>query len=1255
MSVEQTTSSVPSRYPPLYDTVATGTLSYEDVVWCSSEAPGSWSSLRQTIYLIDTPGFHPAQDTSAGVLRKLKDCFNAKSDHEIKLDAILYFCDPTEDFATFEAMTLPIIQDLSGSDTPKKLTFIVSTLSRKYNPKFSRPQAQVQKQGPVAESYYWVAIISAGAKIYQDDGTVESALKLINRFVEQDKHVLDVGKHDLVKRRPTQHEVIADLDGLLLKKPDCALLPKRGSPYPHDEAEMEDALHLIVKIRQERRSVDQSKPKKEELSEPSGEMEDPRVPPSLIPGVLLTDSGYASAQARSGMSKHAHGQAPFSAFRYNWEGASEKGPPYPDSIPEAATPDDTTVYSTSSTAHSEILDGYITAMTRELVDLIPSVTTQNPATMSRLVQSLPEILKAFSLMIGHCADSSWHQDIVYFVHKHRSEIVDQFTHHVVKEESSYSSETVPVMTVDEKMSHWHDQTSIEAVPGMSVSGAEYISSDNSNGEPFLAHNLASNGEDNFGCEAAQEQPWENEDALNTGHETEMLLKHREYLINSSAYDWLRNALEREILLEPAYPDVRGGIRLRILDSLPPQRLNRVRGSQSYEVVFEMDWDPHVVTAISAESSFIVSATGSTASIAELAELLSWLGAALRPSPLEQGVIYCTPHISRLHDQKGKRPLSWEEELRFRMGFELSQNHVQTSLPHGQCWHGMFRNPVVVCGYPIARRGETETGLEMPLDMMALMIRTRRIVPFGDTYFLKGFSSMLALVERKGDTFLWHHVYNRDGSHVSYFEYEPVLKDNPTFQQLMNARHVVGWCSEVKFYAGMVSLSGGKFVSAGVGIRIGVAQTPVHIARETYFEKMKWATRRYTIFWDEEENRGWLVNGPSALLHLVLASIENDLSGKLKSNIIFRKESLEMPKNQYTTYSALEVLTNQKNKELKIHIDKVETWTEEETTNKGDALPTMLTKTKTTYSCFEDRVEQIYCFLEQAMEHQTSVERQDGVDLKWRARKHLEGWDFKDFATSEDFIYPRVKTLQTFAKGWVDFAREINAVTIFGKKFGEIIPCISDLKEAPEIVFSGNAAKVGKRVIWHVPDDLFKPCQCTANKDGKADHSHIVQGAVIFGYNSKFPLRWLDSGDPAEEEIHEEHLLAPPQPREEEFHDSGIGSSAIGSSSASGDGQTDIIHVLTAPPTKTDSKKTSEIGAGPSKVDDVDRYTEPASASGHVPGEEASEESEASGSQAGETTHTQPPELPRGASLRKRFKGGVKAFFARNIERVRRSR
>lgn len=364
----------------------------------------------------------------------------------------------------------------------------------------------------------------------------------------------------------------------------------------------------------------------------------------------------------------------------------------------------------------------------------------------------------------------------------------------------------------------------------------------------------------------------------------------------------------------------------------------------------------------------------------------------------------------------------------------------------------------------------------------------------------------------------------------------------------------------------ISISGGKFVSAGVGISLGRAQTPVHIARDTYFEKMNWIGKRYAILWDEGKNRGWLVNGPSALLHLVLASLHYDLCGKLKSSILFQKERLKLPMDHRTANSALEILTEQENKQLEIHIDKVEKWTEE-TAGEGDAPPTKITKTKTTYTRFEDRVEKIYCLLEQAMEHQASIEGKDGLDLKLRLRKHLEGWEFRDFAAGEDYIYPRVKTLQTLAKGWVDFTTEINAITIFGKGFGEIIrpanadsvcgfwtlqleqkyylaACMSDLKDAPGIVFKAHEVNFGKNLVWKVPDNLFKPCKCVSDGTGNADHSHLVQvltpqggksygiprstgqfqpegqGAIIFGYNPIYPLLGKDKGDPEEEQVKE---------------------------------------------------------------------------------------------------------------------------------------
>ena len=90
---------------------------------------------------------------------------------------------------------------------------------------------------------------------------------------------------------------------------------------------------------------------------------------------------------------------------------------------------------------------------------------------------------------------------------------------------------------------------------------------------------------------------------------------------------------------------------------------------------------------------------------------------------------------------------------------------------------------------------------MPLNMMARMVGTSYVVPFSLTWYLKGFSSMLALAERRDDVLLWHYIYDRDGRHVSYFDCKAISPIKIAVSELQSARHVVGWCSDVKLYTG----------------------------------------------------------------------------------------------------------------------------------------------------------------------------------------------------------------------------------------------------------------------------------------------------------------------------------------------------------------------------------------------------------------------------------------------------------------------
>jgi hypothetical protein len=92
------------------------------------------------------------------------------------------------------------------------------------------------------------------------------------------------------------------------------------------------------------------------------------------------------------------------------------------------------------------------------------------------------------------------------------------------------------------------------------------------------------------------------------------------------------------------------------------------------------------------SKFMVEAFGTGDAVAEIGEQLAWLGAALRSSPYELGVFYCTPFISDICVDNTPLPVfgtSSACEILCKIGFTVEEElkHLETS--NGQCWHNMF--------------------------------------------------------------------------------------------------------------------------------------------------------------------------------------------------------------------------------------------------------------------------------------------------------------------------------------------------------------------------------------------------------------------------------------------------------------------------------------------------------------------------------------------------------------------------------------
>jgi hypothetical protein len=216
-------------------------------------------------------------------------------------------------------------------------------------------------------------------------------------------------------------------------------------------------------------------------------------------------------------------------------------------------------------------------------------------------------------------------------------------------------------------------------------------------------------------------------------------------------------------------------------------------------------DNTLLAASFTDGQLEISATGNIYSISEVGEQLAWIGAALRSSPYQEEASYCMAYVADISIKKASLVLPRSEgrcDIKFRMEC-LRDDNVEEN---GWCWRGMFRNPTIVRGYPIpCRPGADNTGLEIPLEIVARLTNCQKLVKFAGTTFIKGFAAMLAAARVIDNIIVWHLCYNPDGQYISY-EDSQVLQNTQhrysvTMDTIVRSRHVVGWTDHVKNYAG----------------------------------------------------------------------------------------------------------------------------------------------------------------------------------------------------------------------------------------------------------------------------------------------------------------------------------------------------------------------------------------------------------------------------------------------------------------------
>lgn len=296
---------------------------------------------------------------------------------------------------------------------------------------------------------------------------------------------------------------------------------------------------------------------------------------------------------------------------------------------------------------------------------------------------------------------------------------------------------------------------------------------------------------------------------------------------------------------------------------------------------------------------------------------------------------------------------------------------------------------------------------------------------------------------------------------------------------------------------------------------GNKDTPKHINRGgNYLQQIHSHSQGFVVLYDFDARRGWLVDGATALLHLVYSYLEDFKTGPFGEHLVLDpKESLYEPVDRNHRHYAHKVLIHSSNTGLPVFVEKA--------SDRKRVIPTGIRSSSRTDGTeeivvsFKQIVEGMLHILDQIQDCQKDYAR----TLRFSTRDKLEGFDFMD-AVKGSTLKLKATHLHGTGKGWESLARAVGATHLFGRKFGNLYqPSASKgnrlcktWKTVPTgqdylVVSTYDLAQIGSRwksewserngpiklaenVYWYRHSSMFTHCKCT---DGHGDpHCDRIQ-------------------------------------------------------------------------------------------------------------------------------------------------------------------
>ena len=428
-----------------------------------------------------------------------------------------------------------------------------------------------------------------------------------------------------------------------------------------------------------------------------------------------------------------------------------------------------------------------------------------------------------------------------------------------------------------------------------------------------------------------------------------------------------------------------------------------------------------------------------------------------------------------------------------------------------CWHSLFKDGVLACGFPIAERAEGD-GLEISFPLMVLFAKVSVSMDYDNGTILLGPSSLLFPSKRLHNAVQWHYVEANDNQVlVNTLNSCPERIQEGDISNLTSLKTFLGYYTHALVFLGTEELLQSNVISDS---GLPKSKSRIELAREgktasgfsmpgiingmvegkwslpkglevslaenrEYYDRLDKAYERPVLMYDWSTKSAWLVSEVSLVLHMTLTFLK-------QPRIQQRRRRWEEQRS--TTWPRLPYAKASQ--------------------DGGDAAYSAITTHQDLYLYTKENGtdKHFWGVVDDSLKDMTSIRK--AVNLRkavagWRMSEvRLQGWDFNELATKTDYVCQKEVPRNGKKPPWWQLSAAEDILVIFGGNFGQLIapdlstaevspgwetiptqaellvasmPCVEQLAKHAESNKVDNRYHLTSELVWHRPTGQSRSC------------------------------------------------------------------------------------------------------------------------------------------------------------------------------------